>query len=70
MHDNYCKYSIKKITNDPAHDKTNKMACGPSEDSGQPGHPPSLISVIIRVFDILSIIIINSCGLFLTDFVT
>ena len=25
------------------HDKTNKMACAPSEDSDQPGHPPSLI---------------------------
>ena len=23
--------------------KTNKMACAPSEDSDQPGHPPSLI---------------------------
>ena len=27
------------------HDKTNKMMCTPSEDSGQPGHPPSLISL-------------------------
>ena len=27
----------------PSHDKTNKMACAPSEDSDQPGHPPSLI---------------------------
>ena len=26
-------------------DKTNKMACAPSEDSDQPGHPPSLIRV-------------------------
>ena len=25
------------------HDKTNKMACAPIEDSDQPGHPPSLI---------------------------
>ena len=24
------------------HDKTNKMTCVPSEDSDQPGHPPSL----------------------------
>ena len=23
---------------EPAHDKTNKMACAPSEDSDQPGH--------------------------------
>ena len=27
------------------HDKTNKMACVPSKDSDQPGHPPSLIRV-------------------------
>ena len=27
------------------HDKTNKMTCEPSEDSDQPGHPPSLIRV-------------------------
>ena len=27
------------------HDKTSKMACVPSEDSDQPGHPPSLIRV-------------------------
>ena len=30
---------------DPRHDKTNKMICAPSEDSDQPGHPPSLIRV-------------------------
>ena len=30
---------------EPPHDKTNKMACEPSEDSDQPGHPPSLIRV-------------------------
>ena len=30
---------------EPAHDKTNKMACALSEDSDQPGHPPSLIRV-------------------------
>ena len=29
----------------PPRDKTNKMACAPSEDSDQPGHPPSLIRV-------------------------
>ena len=28
-----------------SNDKTNKMACGPSEDFDQPGHPPSLIWV-------------------------
>ena len=27
------------------HDKTNKVACAPSEDSDQPGHPPRLIRV-------------------------
>ena len=27
------------------HDKTNKMICAPREDSDQPGHQPSLISV-------------------------
>ena len=31
--------------NEPPHDKTNKMACSSSEDSDQPGHPPSLIRV-------------------------
>ena len=30
---------IKKI--EPPHDKTNKMACAPSEDSDQTGHPAS-----------------------------
>ena len=30
---------------EPPHDKINKMACAPSEDSDQPGHPPSLIRV-------------------------
>ena len=33
------------IANEPLHDKTSKMACAPSEDSDQPGHPPSLIRV-------------------------
>ena len=27
--------------NEPFHDKTNKVDCAPSEDSDQPGHPPS-----------------------------
>ena len=30
---------------EPPHDKTNKMACAPSEDSDQPGHTPSLLRV-------------------------
>ena len=29
----------------PQHYKTNKITCAPSEDSDQPGHPPSLIKV-------------------------
>ena len=33
------------IKYEPPHDKTNKMACASSEDSDQPGHPPSLIRV-------------------------
>ena len=32
-------------TYEPHRDKSNKMACAPSKDSDQPGHPPSLISV-------------------------
>ena len=40
----YMRYWI--ITeNEPRHDKTNKVACAPSEDSDQPGHLPSLIRV-------------------------
>ena len=34
-----------QITNEPARDKTYKIACAPSEDSDQPGHPPSLMSL-------------------------
>ena len=30
---------------EPPHDKTNKVACAPSEDSDQPWHPPSLSRV-------------------------
>ena len=35
----------KKKKREPPHDNTNKLACAPSEDSDQPGHPPSLIRV-------------------------
>ena len=35
----------KQITTEPPHDKTNKMACAPSEDSDQPWHPSSPISL-------------------------
>ena len=37
--------SIVSLKNEQPHDKTNKMACAPSKDSDQPGHPPSLIRV-------------------------
>ena len=30
---------------EPEHDKMNKMTCAPDEDSDQPGHLPSLISL-------------------------
>ena len=35
------------IVFEPQHDKTNEVACAPSEDSDQPGHPPSLIRVLL-----------------------
>ena len=38
-----CERQIKSF--EPQHDKFNKMACAPSTDSDQPGHPPSLIRV-------------------------
>ena len=39
-------YIIRLIRlHEPAHDKTNTMACAPSEDSDQPGYRPSLIRV-------------------------
>ena len=49
----YGIYSLNQVdfltfrldTYEPHRDKTNKMACAPSEDSDQPGHPPSLIRV-------------------------
>ena len=48
--------------NDLRHVKSNKMACAPSEDSDQPGHPPSLI----RVFAVHSMDSwgpnVSSCG--------
>ena len=41
---------IGTCTYEPPPDKTNKMVCAPSEDSDQPGHPPSLIRVfVVRV---------------------
>ena len=34
-----------ELIDELSHDKTNKMVCAPSEDSDQPGHPPSLTRV-------------------------
>ena len=42
---------------EPPHDKTNKMAFVPSEDSDQSGHPPSLI----RVFAVRSMCMRTQC---------
>ena len=44
-------FSWRRSTCEPPHDKTNKVACASSEDSDQPGHPPSLI----RVFAVRSV---------------
>ena len=50
------------VTFEPAHDKTNKLACAPSEDLNQPGRPPSLT----RVFAACSMgcygLKLSSCG--------
>ena len=35
----------EKVIIVPQHDKTNKMACATTDDSDQPGYPPSLISL-------------------------
>ena len=40
-----CHITLQQTVCEPPHDKTNKMACAPSEDLDQPGHPPSLIRV-------------------------
>ena len=41
----YCENPDTKTVYEPLRDKTNKMACAPSEDSDHPGHPPSLTSL-------------------------
>ena len=33
------KRILQAYINEPPHDKTNKVACAPSEDSDQTGHP-------------------------------
>ena len=45
------KAVCNEVPFEPPHDKTNKIICVPSEDSYQPGHPPSLI----RVFAVHSV---------------
>ena len=42
-----------RVSNKPAHDKTNKMTCAPSEASDQRWHPPSLIGLRSRHEDSL-----------------
>ena len=37
---------VWNVKYEPAHDKTNKMACAPNEDSDQPRHTPSLTRVV------------------------
>ena len=41
----FCYYNLRGLLYKPVHDKTYKMACAPSQDSDQPGHPPSLIGI-------------------------
>ena len=38
-----CCPNCPSLLYEPPHDKTNQMACAPSEDLDHPGHPPSLI---------------------------
>ena len=39
------KKKLDSLTNEPLHDKINKLVCVPSEDTDQPGRPPTLIKV-------------------------
>ena len=41
----FCESKKDPYKIEPPHDKTNKITCALSEDSDQPGHPPSLISL-------------------------
>ena len=43
--DKVIKWLFLNFVNESQHSKTNKMTCASSEDSYQPGHPPSLIRV-------------------------
>ena len=49
MNGGLCRF--EQLSFELPHDKTNKMACVPSEDLDQPGHPPSLV----RVFAVRSL---------------
>ena len=42
-----CKIIFHMRINDSHHNKTNKVACSPSEVSDQPGHLPSLLRVFL-----------------------
>ena len=44
-------YNMQRLntSNDPAHNKTNKMKYAPSKDSDQPVHPPSLIVFAVHM---------------------
>ena len=46
-----CSISLSVYLYEPRHGKTNKVTVRASEDSDQPGHPPSLI----RVFAVRSV---------------
>ena len=51
VNDLHIVYRLQSRVNrvfEPPRGKTNKMACAPSEDSDQPGHPPSLIKVFAK----------------------
>ena len=46
----FCMRTKRSKLFEPRHDKKKQNGCAPSEDSDQPGHPPSLI----RVFAVCS----------------
>ena len=41
----------QNVIHEPRHDKTNKMACAPSEDSDQPGHQNQKCLLVTRQND-------------------
>ena len=47
-----CLVDSSSLAYEPQHDKTNKMTCASSDVSDQPGHLPSLIYTLIRVFTV------------------